>query len=210
MILSLFDLSGNWPAPYAGQGIPVLSCDIQKGVDVLSITPDWLASKGFLPDRIKGILAAPPCTEFTKAGAHLWPIKDATGRTASSVQLVRKTLEIISWCHGLAFWAIENPPGRLPALVPELCRYSPWYFEPWHFGDPWTKKTGLWGRFNYPRKTPVAPSGSWVFRFSGGTQHGKNQRSVTPPGFARAFALANPIISSGTPDSAIEQSCMSW
>jgi len=66
------------------------------------------------------------------------------------------------------------------------------YFHPYEFGDPYTKKTCLWGVFNSPRKAPVEPTeGSKMHRLPPGPGRAA-QRSITPPGFARAFYEANP------------------
>jgi hypothetical protein len=67
------------------------------------------------------------------------------------------------------------------------------YFNPCDYGDPWTKKTCLWGEFNQPVKTPVEPTeGSKLWRMYGGkSDKTKMMRSITPPGFAQAFYEAN-------------------
>ena len=90
----------------------------------------------------------------------------------------------------------ENPVGRLPRLVPELGKPR-MYFNPCDYGDPYTKKTGLWGDFNTNLpKNPVEPErvckqGSWVQKLGGKSERTKELRSMTPPGFAQAFFEAN-------------------
>lgn len=90
------------------------------------------------------------------------------------------------------FWVLENPVGRLARWTgkPRM------YFNPCDYGDPYTKKTGLWGKFNVPKKTPVKPvkvcsQGSWVQQLGGKSAHTKMLRSITPPRFAQAFFEAN-------------------
>lgn len=59
--------------------------------------------------------------------------------------------------------------------------------------DAYTKKTCLWGRFNLPKTNPVPPvlgSTLWA-RFGGKSERTKEQRSMTPKGFAQAFFNAN-------------------
>ena len=84
---------------------------------------------------------------------------------------------------------MENPVGRLrtflernlgcrPALAAAL-RRPRLIFDPCDFGDPWTKKTLLWGTFTVPEKRPVAPErvcsqGSWLMRLG-------VRDSFTPP-----------------------------
>jgi len=88
--------------------------------------------------------------------------------------------------------------GRINTLIPRMKNFGPWYFQPCDFGDPYTKKTGLWGQFNNGlARNPVEPikecaQGSWVQKLGGNSDKTKNLRSETPEGFARAFFNANP------------------
>jgi len=185
-ILSLFDYSGNWPRPYKEAGYEVFSLDIKNDIDILEITREDIPA-----NSIHGILAAPPCTDFAGSGAQYWKAKDADGRTEASLKLIDKTLEIIDWFDPV-FWCLENPVGRLPKLRPQLGK--PWYFNPCDFGDPYTKKTGLWGKFNRNlEKNPVPPDpNNWIMRLGGKSERTKELRSMTPMGFAYAFFKANP------------------
>ena len=184
-IVSLFDYSGNWSSPYKDAGFNVLRIDIKLDLDILSIT------KEDLPSDVFGILAAPPCTDFAGSGAQYWKVKDADGRTEASLSLIDKTLEIISWYPEINFWALENPVGRLQKLRPKLG--APWYFQPHWYGDPWTKKTGLYGKFNkdLPRNDVQPDPNSWIMKLGGKSERTKELRSMTPMGFAKAFYEAN-------------------
>lgn len=185
VILSLFDYSGNWPSYYKQAGYDVYQVDVKHDIDILELT------RQDLPDKVHGILAAPPCTDFASSGAQYWKQKDLDGRTEASLALVDKTLEIIGW-YNPQWWALENPVGRLQKLRPQLG--DPWYFQPHWFGDAYTKKTGLWGKFNrdLPRN-PVEPDPqSWLMRLGGKSERTKELRSMTPLGFAKSFFLANP------------------
>ena len=139
-ILSLFDYSGNWSKPYRENGYNVIQVDIKLGLNIYDL--DYKN----LPD-IYGILAAVPCTDFSVSGARHWAAKDKDGRTAESIKLAKYTLKIINYLEPV-FWVIENPVGRISKLVPGLGK--PWYFQPCDYGDPYTKKTGLFGRFTPP------------------------------------------------------------
>lgn len=60
----------------------------------------------------------------------------------------------------------------------------------------YTKKTGLWGNFVMPDKRPIPPikvcnQGSWLQKLGGKSDKTKNERSLTPAGFAKAFFEAN-------------------
>jgi hypothetical protein len=73
---------------------------------------------------------------------------------------------------------------------------KPWYFQPWWYGDPYTKKTGLWGNFNKNlirnEVEPTEGSKMWL-NYGGKSERTKELRSETPVGFARAFFLANQL-----------------
>lgn len=90
------------------------------------------------------------------------------------------------------WWALENPVGRLTRFLG-----PPSYtFDPCDHGDPYTKKTCLWGRFRRPRRNRVEPirvcsQGSWIQTLGGKSERTKRLRSVTPAGFAKAFFEAN-------------------
>lgn len=188
-ILSLFDATGVWSQPYADAGYRVTRVDLSLGVDILETS-----AKDFTP--VHGILAAPPCTDFSGSGARWWQYKDADGRTAESVRLLEHTMRLI---HDLApaWWVLENPVGRLERLVPSVGQKA-MTFNPCDYGDPYTKRTCLWGEFNtalpLSKVEPirVCSQGSWLQKLGGKSERTKALRSATPPGFARAFCQANP------------------
>lgn len=88
------------------------------------------------------------------------------------------------------FWALENPVGKMRRYLgdPKLI------FQPCDYGDPYTKRTLLWGEFNLPRRHQVAPTeGSRMhLKYGGKSDKTKTLRSQTPAGFAKAFFEANP------------------
>ena len=196
VVLSLFDLSGEWSKPWEEAGYQVYRFDIQADPNVGDVNN---FSTGFFGDwfgdfdgmDIYAILAATPCTDFAVSGARHFAAKDADGRTVASVKLVHQTLNTIEYFKP-AVWAVENPVGR----IERLGGLPPWRlsFDPNHLGDPYTKKTLLWGRFN--GDLPVAPveptEGSKMHKLYGGKSMAtKNARSVTPEGFSYGFFMAN-------------------
>ena len=49
----------------------------------------------------------------------------------------------------LKWWVIENPAtGKLKNYIGK----PDYVYHPWQYGSPWTKKTGLWGKFKMPEK----------------------------------------------------------
>lgn len=199
VILSLFDYTGNWAQPYQDAGHEVILWDIKHIPDFVQFFKDVNdACADYFYENIfdnygtvDGILAAIPCTDFAGSGARWWKEKDANGSTNKSLELVYQTLKIIDLCQP-DFWAIENPVGRLSKLVPEIG--YPWYFQPYWFGEPYTKKTGLWGKFRKPQPSnvvePIEGSKMWK-NYGGKSERTKEARSETPIGFAQAFYRAN-------------------
>lgn len=93
------------------------------------------------PKDVHGVIANPPCTEFSVARSG------GVARLAiDGLRLVRECQRVIGECDP-KFWVIENPAtGRLKDYLgaPSMT------YEPWHYGSPWTKKTALWGNFIVP------------------------------------------------------------
>lgn len=176
LILSLCDHSGAWSSPYRNAGYEVIQIDLQHGQDVRIIP--------YIDRPVHGILAAPPCTDFAVSGARWWK-KKGERPLLDSLALVDACLRQVA-IHKPKFWALENPVGRISAYLgsPTL------WFQPCDYGDPYTKKTGLWGMFNNPKKNPVEPTlGSAIHKMWSSM---KNERSRTPDGFSKAFFEANP------------------
>lgn len=185
-ILDLCGGTGSWSRPYADAGYDVRIVTLPDN-DVRTYQP---------PPAVHGILAAPPCDHFAVSGARWFADKDADGRTVEAIDIVRSCLRIINSCSP-AWWALENPVGRIRRLVPEL-GMPVMAFDPCDYGDPWTKRTLLWGRFTPPLPIFLHDDRS-VFPSEGSKMHRipprpdrKELRSITPPGFARAFFEVNP------------------
>ncbi len=195
IILSLFEQSGYASLPWRLAGYQVIQIDLKLGFDIMK----W-NFKSLCKSRVTGVMAFPPCTHFTVSGAQYWQEKDKDGRTQKYVALVKKALEIVHYFNP-EWWFLENPVGRIATLVTELQKYGPFYFHPYEYGDPWKKKTALYGQFTPPVKKPVAPvqmiakngdKYSPIHMQTGGkSERTKMIRSVTPMGFAKAFYKAN-------------------
>jgi hypothetical protein len=85
------------------------------------------------------------------------------------------------------FWAMENPIGRLKRYIgsPKM------YFNPCDYGDPYTKRTALWGDFIVPMQSPIEPTEGSKMHLMPPSPNRWRLRSETPAGFARAFFEAN-------------------
>lgn len=179
IILDLCGGTGSWSKPYRDAGYDVRIIDpLADGQDVR------LAEHVRGP--VHGILAAPPCTHLASSGARWWADKGEEA-LLEALSVADACLRIVA-LHRPVWWALENPVGRLRRFYgpPRLL------FDPCDFGDPYTKRTCLWGSFATPVRTPVEPvEGSKMHRL-GETKDRWKVRSATPQGFARAFFLANP------------------
>lgn len=175
-ILSLCDATGIWSQPYEDADYDVVRVDLELGQDVRLLK---------LPARpVHGVIAQPPCTMFANSGAR-WVRTD---------DQMRDALAVVDACCRLIlaarpkWWVLENPVGKLNTYLgaPRMT------FQPNEYGDPYTKRTCLWGEFNTPQRTPVpAVEGSKMHRL-GPSPDRAALRAVTPEGFARAFYEANP------------------
>jgi len=131
-ILSLCDLTGEWPRPYREAGYEVIALDLQRGEDVRLLEVESLPP-------VHGILAAPPCTHFAVSGARWWAEKGEAA-LLEGLAVVDACLRIVVALRP-QWWCLENPVGRLRRYLGEP-RMT---FNPCDYGDPYTKRTLLWG-----------------------------------------------------------------
>lgn len=85
------------------------------------------------------VIAHPPCTDLSLAGARYWKQKQADGRQRAAVDFFMK---LYCMPREQAFVVVENPVG----FIPQVFREPDQVVEPWWFGDPLAKKTCLWYR----------------------------------------------------------------
>lgn len=195
IILDLCGGTGSWSRPYK-----------EAGYDVRLITLPEYDVRTYQPqENVYGILAAPPCTEFSLAKNG----SPVPRRLDMGMETVEACLRIIWHCQlrgGLKFWALENPVGMLRRFLgrPEYT------FHQWEFGDPGVKPTDIWGYFRAPRKTAREMPDGITKRYSSGKVNTlacaalkppewvdaskltrADLRAITPPGFAQAFFRAN-------------------
>ena len=205
IILDLCGGTGSWSKPYKDNGYDVRNITLPE-YDVRSYNP---------PENVYGILAAPPCTEFSLAKSNSkYPRKMKAG-----MDIVYNCLRIIWEAQyklptplakrtTLMFWALENPFG----LLRRFLGHPVMIFNPYDFGDGYQKKTCLWGYFNEPKKNPVkfvkdyihtiGVNGKPLKKFDMlltkdiapefyGKLTRQERRAITPQGFAKAFYEAN-------------------
>lgn len=179
LILDLCAGSGAWSEPYLKAGYEVSRIDLLSGQDVRDLPKS--------PRAVHGILAAPPCTMFCRMRMC---------RGEPTREQFREALAVVDAClravviYKPQWWALENPQGYLRRWLGEP-RLK---FDPWHFGDPWTKRTWVWGDFAIPAYTLFTePVGPWIHRKKGrwGVNTSNAENAITPPAFAQAFFEAN-------------------
>lgn len=213
-IIDLCGGTGSWSEPYRLAGYRVFvvtlpdhdvtAARFETGDDgrELLVFPSCNSSRPIILNvqSIYGVLAAPPCTEFSRAKVS------GQRDLLAGMQTVTACVAIV---HGielrggrLEFWALENPEGMLRRFLGN----PPLSFEPWHYGDRHTKQTDIWGRFKEPRrlleKKPAKVKGmdarlknhiGLAKGFGPGAKMSTTAalRSVTPGGFATAFFRSN-------------------
>lgn len=210
VILDLCGGSGAWSKPYMNNGFTVLNITLpQYDVRKYFLTKNAISfddKEWILFKSIYGILAAPPCTYFSRARTRA-----ITPRLLpESMEIVQACLNIIWECQyriesdfqqkpPLKFWALENPLGMLNWFL----GHPVFKFHPFEFGDGYTKLTCLWGHFNKPKKSvhfARTYQRSFEHLLLGEIKKIRSMsditmrhdlRAVTPPGFAEAFYQAN-------------------
>jgi len=174
IILDLCGGTGSWSKPYK-----------EAGYDVRNITlPEYDVRTYIPPDNVYGILAAPPCTHLSSSGAR-WFKDKGIQALLEALSVVDACLRII-WRCSPVFWALENPVGRLSKYLGKPLMY----FHP-YYGDPWTKKSCLWGNFKIPERNPVIPNKKSKIHYMPPSPERGILRSITPQGFSLAFFEAN-------------------
>lgn len=198
IILHLCADIGSDSLPYKNAGYDV-RC-IGKNIGVEHYHP---------PDNVYGIIANPPCTMFSLARTRAKTPRDL----AEGMRTVKECLRIIWECqycydqkkHGyktsLKFWVIENPYGFLRFFLGKPA----FIYQPYDFGENYSKKTCLWGNFNTPKILPLFRGKKTVDLFHRGLMKDiksisatvnnpktrQEMRSITSPKFAQAFFEVN-------------------
>jgi len=202
IILDLCGGTGSWSKPYKEAGYDVRLITLPEN-DVRMYEP---------PKNVYGILAASPCTEFSPQNYG----KDKTqllmlDTYKPNTDILNACLKIIEKCNP-NFYAIKNPCGLMRKYLgkPQLS------FQPYQYGDGWTKKTDIWGKFNVPKTThtwetcpklnlytrPTRKKPSIAFLHKSAitlipqftefeVETDAALRAITPHGFAKAFFKAN-------------------
>ena len=165
-VLIACEFSGIVRDAFAAKGHDAWSCDLlpcERGGN--HIQGDALK---ILNDGWDLMIAHPPCTHLSSSGAVYWPAKQADGRQQQAVEFFMT----IFYC-GIPRICCENPAGILSTLF----RKPDQYIDPFEFGDPYLKRTGLWLKNLAMLKSTniVVPIASW----HGGSRRGGKKKDGT-------------------------------
>lgn len=213
-----YDVPGVIPAGYHYQGDVLGLFDWRHPVNqARALLSGHLSIDGDIP-LWDLVIAFPPCTHLSLAGARYWKEKQqprydlVTGEELPSLQ------EEAAWFFQAmvnapaAHVAVENPVGIMGRQVNPLYRVPDQVVQPWMFGDALIKKTCLW-----LKDLPKLEATHWIGDYpdlervaTGGGSHrvdrrvkgrannthedgeGRDRRGIvrsrTPLGFAQAMA----------------------
>jgi len=200
IILDLCGGTGSWSKPYKENGYDVRVIDPQEWLEDDYGTGDVRLFKK-PKEKIYGILCAPPCTHFSGSGARWWKDKGKEP-LLEGLSVVDACLRIV-FVAKPKFWVLENPVGRLKHYIGKP-KHT---FQPYEYGDAWSKRTCLWGEFNMPEPTDIVEPEMVEFiskkgekkrmckkywkEFNLPKKERARSRSMTPPGFSKAFYKEN-------------------
>ena len=132
-VLIACERSGRVREAFRELGHDAWSADLEPAEDGgQHLQGDVLAHLG---DGWDLMIAHPPCTYLSRAGARWW--KDMT-RHEKALEAAAFVLKL--WNAPIERVAIENPIGKLN----QFWRHPDQTINPWQFGDPYSKATCLW------------------------------------------------------------------
>lgn len=131
-VLVACEYSGVVRRAFRSRGIDCWSCDIIPSDDNSEFHLQCDV-RSILCRNWDAMIAHPPCTYLTSAGARWWGSKVQEQRDA--IDFVKMLLN-----SGIPRIAVENPPGKIGTAIAKATQY----IHPWQFGHSETKKTGLW------------------------------------------------------------------
>lgn len=180
------------------RGHEAYSCDIQE---CSGGHPEWHLQQDVLEvlkDKWDLIIAHPPCTYLSNAGARWLYAGGKLNEERYQKGLEGKQFFLALLNADCPKIAVENPIPSKVYMLPEYTQV----IQPYQFGEPWSKKTCLWLKgLNPLRPTnivsdykPYCSSGSYSVnhnpKYKGASRKGGSakSRSKTFPGIAAAMA----------------------
>lgn len=171
---------------FRSKGIEAYSCDLKP---CSGGHPEWHIQQDALAEISRGgydmVIAHPPCTYLSNAGAHLlFPHGgfSVNEERYAKLQDARSFFMKILNC-GVEKLAVENPTPLKAAALPKPSQI----IQPYMFGEPYTKRTCLWLRGLPPLMATFVidkrETESWTH-----IHRSQTVRSKTFPGIAEAMA----------------------
>jgi len=179
-------------------GHEAFSCDIQE---CSGGYPEWHLQTDAIEEAYSGkydmMIAHPPCTYMSKAGARwMYPTAGNLSEARFEKAMEAKDFFMKLMNAPIEFIAIENP---VPLKIVGLPKYTQ-AIQPYEFGEKFSKKTLLWLK-NLPKlfptdiqkkHTPYLPSNTGGAKrgqkFSRGVSKNAKESSKTFQGIAKAMA----------------------
>lgn len=227
ILLDLCGGTGAWSRPYREAGykvhlITLPDYDVTK-VEITDREVTFLAQQSDVNDitvklsRVHGVLAAPPCTQFSLANTRqTYALRPNWQEGMVTVNACLAIIHAVMYKGWANWWALENPFGHLRKFlgVPGYT-FQAWWFDP---TVPWAKRTDLWGYFTKPKRLVADEDRPARLSNDARNQHRHHDdwykpevpkemvealgnkaaglsradiRSITPTGFAQAFFKAN-------------------
>ena len=197
IVLSLCDRTGVMVQPWLDAGYECWIVDVQHPVGMIRdddnpnlarIGVDVRGFRRWIERTIAVVFAFPPCTNLAVSGARWFEDK--------GLESLHESLGLVIACKRIceesgAPWMLENPVGTLSSYW----RKPDYTFQPWQYGDNYTKQTCLWtgNGFAMPpawiAHKPADAKAS-IHLMPPSADRG-DKRSITPAGFARAVFEVN-------------------
>jgi hypothetical protein len=201
VVISICDRTGNMVRPWAEAGYECWCVDLQHSIrkDRVELVGDgkiyfvWGDARSWrLPESVRGRVSIgfgfPPCTDLSLSGARDHQKK--SGWALADALQIFDSIEV-AFSYGGFPYMLENPKSKLSTHR----RKFDHKFQPWHYGDLYTKETWLWtgNGFVMPpalhaERPPGVTEKIWLMPPS---DERADIRSETPMGFARAVFAAN-------------------
>jgi len=192
-VLIACEWSGMVRDAFIRAGHSATSCDFLAGEGTYTsnhIQGDAIAMLHRHRHRWDLMIAFPPCTYLCSSGLH-WNTRrpERQALTDHALRFVRLLMDA-----DIPRIVVENPAGCIGSKI----RPADQYIQPWQFGSPESKRTGLWLK-NLPLLQPtkimeIPKSGRWQNQtLSGQNRLGPSPdraklRGKTYPGIADAMA----------------------
>ncbi len=175
-ILIACEYSGRVRDAFIKYGHNAVSCDVRP-----TERPGPHIEEDVMLHLEKGwdmMIGFPPCYDISKAGAAFWAEKKADGRMQAGIDFFMKL-----WNADIDKICLENPMGQINYIMKPTQ-----YIQPWWFGDPYLKKTGLWLK-NLPKLNALVPRPDGTITKWMETTRNPKVRELTFEGVAQGMAL---------------------